>query len=86
MDAPDMSEDQVKEWLEAYQEMMKSRKWSDATLSKSELDTIESKVNLEKKQVLMGTAARALKTKYSALAKKTWCSVGGVDNGPIGSA
>jgi len=35
---------------------------------------------------MMGTAARALKNKHSDLAKKSWFSVGGIDNGPIGSS
>jgi hypothetical protein len=66
--------------------MQKSRQWSNATLTKTELDIIEAKVRLELQKVLMGNAPKALKNKYSALSKKCWFNVGGVDNGPIGSA
>lgn len=40
IDQPDLTEDEIKEWYEAYQEMQKSRQWSDATLPASEIEMI----------------------------------------------
>lgn len=46
IDAVELTEDYVKEWFESYQEMMKSRQWSDATIPASQVETISQKIRV----------------------------------------